>query len=133
WLLDSVGKQLCQWREQGDPTLKIILRMNEWMIREPSLISLLSDLLEQYRISADTLGLDVSDTVVVNADGTTLTAINALCGIGVQLGITLSGASLSYLIKLKRIPLRSLGMSPSFMRELTQDPEDPAALIALAS
>jgi EAL domain-containing protein (putative c-di-GMP-specific phosphodiesterase class I)/FixJ family two-component response regulator len=133
WLLNTACNHLTKWRQQGDPALKIILRLNEHMINEPMLLDLLSDALEQSGLNTDALGLDIPDTVVANANSQMLSAINGLRSVGVQLGITLTSASLSYLGKLKRIALHSLGMSPSFTRELTQDPDDPAALIALAS
>lgn len=133
WLLNAVCRHLKEWQQQGDAALKVILRMNEHLISETSLLNLLSEALEQSGLSADALGLDIPDTVIADANSQMLSAINGLRGIGVQLGITLTSASLSYLGKLKRIALHSLGISPSFMRELTQDTDDPAALIALAS
>jgi EAL domain-containing protein (putative c-di-GMP-specific phosphodiesterase class I) len=92
----------------------------------PHLASELEALLQRYELPHDVLELELTESTMLEAGSETLTTLQQLRQSGFTLAIDDFGTGYSSLAYLKNLPITSLKIDRSFVRDLTTDPDDRA-------
>lgn len=131
WVLQESCRLAAAWAGQGLPPLTVAVNLSPLQFSQPNLVQLVKDCLHTYQLPARQLELEVTESVVmqdVDQVAATLDAFNAL---GVKLSIDDFGTGYSSLSYLKRFAFDKLKVDQSFVRDLSDDPNDTAIVLAI--
>ena len=134
WVLETVCFQMRRWREWHDdkllPTLYVNLSAQEF--QRPTLVDEVCDLLGRSEIYPWQLGLEITETTMMNDADTTVETLRRLREIGVKLALDDFGAGYSSLSYLKNFPVDVLKIDRQFIRGLP-NAEDEAIVRAVVT
>ena len=135
WTLRTACAQARAWQEDGHPALTVAVNLSARQFQQPDLVAQVRRALDETGLPPSSLDLEVTEThAMQNAEATILT-LRELKRIGVRISIDDFGIGYSSLSYLKRLPIDTLKIDQSFVRDITTDPDDAAiatAVIALA-
>ena len=134
WVLETVCFQLRRWREwystESLPTVYVNLSAGEF--KRPTLVEEINELLRRSEILPRHLGLEITETTMMDEADDTVETLRALRSLGVKLAIDDFGAGYSSLSYLKRFPVDTLKIDRQFVQNLPNS-EDEAIVRAVVS
>lgn len=136
WVVRAACAEFSAWRSRGVGT-NAVLRLNvspvqlvaEGFVRE------VAATIEEFGLAGESVCLEITESVVVSDIETTRITLAALKEVGVQIAIDDFGTGYSVLSHLKSLPVDTLKIDKSFVRDLGTNAGDLAivrAVIALA-
>jgi diguanylate cyclase (GGDEF)-like protein len=134
WTLRRVCERARKWQDQGID-LPIAVNLSASQFHQPELVKELAGILRASGVSARTLELEITESMVMRDPERAVTVMEALRAMGVQLSIDDFGTGHSSLGYLKRFPIDRLKVDRSFVRDLPHNGDDVAitrAVIAMA-
>ena len=135
WTLRTACARARAWQEQGHPALTVAVNLSARQFQQPDLVTQVKRALDDTGLPPSSLDLEITEThAMQNAEATILT-LRELKRLGVRISIDDFGIGYSSLSYLKRLPIDTLKIDQSFVRDITTDPDDAAiatAVIALA-
>jgi PAS domain S-box-containing protein len=135
WVLAAAAKQIAAWRDAGERCVPVAVNLASTHLRERGLPPLVDGLLRQHELRLGSLEIEVTESILLTDPETSLDVARRLRAMGVPLSIDDFGTGYSSMSYLKRLPIGSLKIDRSFVRDLETDPDDEAivtAIIALA-
>lgn len=135
WVLRKVCMQSREWQDRGLPPLRVAVNLSSRQFWQKQLAETVSRLLQAFDLAPACLGLEITENILMQDEGSTIEALNALKGLGIQLSIDDFGIGYSSLNYLKRFPLDYLKIDRSFVRDIKDSRDDAAivsAIIAMA-
>jgi len=135
WVIGAACRQLAAWRAAGIGPLTVAVNLAATHLRESSLPDLVRRTLTQYALPSNCLEIEVTESVLMADPERCVENARRLSDLGVGLAIDDFGTGYSSLSYLKRLPITSLKIDQSFVRDLATDPDDAAiidAIIAMA-
>jgi EAL domain-containing protein (putative c-di-GMP-specific phosphodiesterase class I) len=131
WVLHAVCAQQAKWRAAGVAPIQVAVNLAASHLREPSLPGLVTHNLVQYGLPADSLGIEVTESVLLEDPEESIKNANTLARWGVSLSLDDFGIGYSSLSYLKRLPVSQIKIDQSFVRDLTVDASDAAIITAI--
>jgi diguanylate cyclase (GGDEF)-like protein/PAS domain S-box-containing protein len=135
WVLDEACRQLALWQKQGYTGMHVAVNLSAHQLRSPHLALSIDDCLTRHGIDAELLELEVTESVAMENPERAIEQLKALRDLGLKLAIDDFGTGYSSLAYLKHLPIQTLKLDRSFVRDIETDPNDAAisaATIALA-
>ncbi|MGL5986190.1 MAG: putative bifunctional diguanylate cyclase/phosphodiesterase, partial [Burkholderiales bacterium] len=136
WVMQQACAQVAAWREQGFNVPRMAVNLSVQQIEHRDLASRVARLLNQYRLDAGQLELEVTESTLMGQHQHATQTLFDLEKLGVQLSIDDFGTGYSSLSYLKRLPVHRLKIDRSFVLDIGRDPNDEAivrAVIALGN
>jgi diguanylate cyclase (GGDEF)-like protein/PAS domain S-box-containing protein len=135
WTLRTACASARAWQQAGHPNLTVAVNLSARQFQQPDLVAQVKRALDETGLPPSSLDIEVTEThAMQNAEATILT-LRELKRLGVRISIDDFGIGYSSLSYLKRLPIDTLKIDQSFVRDITTDPDDAAiatAVIALA-
>jgi len=135
WVLREACRQNRAWQSQGLPPLRVAVNISAVQLRHDDLADHVLLALRESGLAARYLEVEITESVVMqNASGAVL-MLDRLSALGVHLAVDDFGTGYSSLSYLKRLPIDTLKIDQSFIRDLSIDHSDAViveAIIALA-
>lgn len=135
---DFVTAQACatvqDWRQRGHPDLRLAVNVSARQLREADFVPALMRCLRSAGLPASALELEITETTLMGTGGPVIDTLHALRGLGVRLAVDDFGTGYSSLSYLKRLPLDTLKIDRSFVRDTPShrgDTEIVGAIIAM--
>jgi EAL domain-containing protein (putative c-di-GMP-specific phosphodiesterase class I) len=135
WVLETACAQLKRWHDAGHGEMIMSVNVASRQLRDPMFRDIVSQAIVASGIPAQSLELEITESVLLEHSNDTLRTLNELKRLGVSLAIDDFGTGYSSLSYLKRFPIDRLKIDQSFVRDLADDSNDLAivrAIIALA-
>jgi EAL domain-containing protein (putative c-di-GMP-specific phosphodiesterase class I) len=135
-LLEEACHEAARWRRQSPDAPFVSVNLAVRQIRHPGLVTDVVSVLDQARLPAEQLQLEITESAVMDTDDETLTTLHELAELGVRLAIDDFGTGYSNLVYLKSLPVRGLKLAGPFVEGLrtpTIDPTDEAILTSLVT
>jgi diguanylate cyclase (GGDEF)-like protein/PAS domain S-box-containing protein len=130
-VLRMACEQNKQWMENGHHHLKVGVNVSAKQMRESNIIETVSKVLKETGLPPDCLELELTESVIMDLSGQAMTVPLELKAMGVGFSIDDFGTGYSSLNYLKRLPVNTLKMDQSFVRDLTVDSNDAAIATAV--
>ena len=130
WVLQEACRQMIRWEEQGLVVPKIAVNLSVKQFERGSIAEMVAGVLRETGLDPGRLQLEVTESVIMNT-GDALAHINDLHAIGVELSIDDFGTGYSSLAYLKRMPVQTLKIDRSFIKDISTDINDEAITIAI--
>jgi EAL domain-containing protein (putative c-di-GMP-specific phosphodiesterase class I) len=93
----------------------------------------LRGLVEELAFDPSLIELEVTERVIIEGAGEARRALDDLAALGVGIAIDDFGTGYSGLAYLKRLPIDTVKIDQSFVRDLTVDPDDAAIVTAIVA
>ena len=134
WVVDAMARQIRAWRAQGlEPRVSFNVSPRE--LHRPDFAGELTARLQIAGVDPSCLTMELTESATLREPERIGPLLRELHGIGLQIAIDDFGAGWSSLSRLRQLPVQTLKIDRSFLREIPEDPEAGAivrAVIALA-
>jgi diguanylate cyclase (GGDEF)-like protein len=136
WVMRAACAEFAQWRSRGVGH-EAVLRINVSPVQlvTDGFVDTVADIIAEFGLDGGSVCLEITESVVVQDIETTRITLAGLKRAGLQVAIDDFGTGYSVLSHLKSLPVDTLKIDRSFVRDLGSDPGDLAivrAIIALA-
>jgi diguanylate cyclase (GGDEF)-like protein/PAS domain S-box-containing protein len=127
WVLRQACHQLRLWQIKypQDPPLTMNVNLSGKQIVQPDLIQEVKNVLEETGLKANTLKLEITESVIMENNEITSEAFKKLNQVGVQIQIDDFGTGYSSLGYLHKFPVNALKVDRSFVQRLGVNGSDP--------
>jgi diguanylate cyclase (GGDEF)-like protein/PAS domain S-box-containing protein len=135
WVLEAACAQVKEWQQQGQPELKVGVNLSARQLQAADVAEQVQKVLRETGLAAQYLDLEITETSAMQNPEATIATLRELKALGVSISIDDFGIGYSSLNYLKRLPVDTLKIDQSFVRDVTTDADDAAiatAIIALA-
>ncbi len=135
WLLRAACAQTRAWQQAGHSDLRIAVNISARQLGKRYLLDIIKRVLAETRMAADTLELEITESVVMQNARSTITTLKELKQMGIRLSIDDFGTGYSSLSYLRRFPIDTIKIDSSFVHEIPHNAEDVSiarAIIAMA-
>lgn len=135
WVIDEVCRQLVAWRALGFSEYKIAVNLSARQLQSQTLSDEIESILQRHQVDGRHLEIEITETAAMNEPALAVMQLNALRELGISVAIDDFGTGYSSLSYLKRLPINTLKLDRSFVRDIERDENDAAicsATVALA-
>ncbi|APO82195.1 putative bifunctional diguanylate cyclase/phosphodiesterase [Pseudomonas putida] len=133
WVLIEACRQMRQWLDQGHHGWRMAVNLSAIQFCHAGLVESVARALQQNNLPANCLTLEITETTAMHDADASLTVLQRLSDMGVDLSIDDFGTGYSSLMYLKRLPANELKIDRGFVRDLEQDSDDAAIVSAIVA
>jgi EAL domain-containing protein (putative c-di-GMP-specific phosphodiesterase class I) len=137
WVVAEACRQTAEWRVartgagQEGARLNVSVNVSAQQIADPRFPHQVAQSLEQSGIEPDKLWIEITERTLSGSGDALVDTLNVLRGQGIHLQIDDFGTGYSSLSDLKRLPIESLKIDPSFIDDLDRNSEAVAIVGAV--
>jgi diguanylate cyclase (GGDEF)-like protein/PAS domain S-box-containing protein len=134
WVLRAAFRQLHAWQQAG-LALRVAVNVSARQFRDPKLADLVVAVMADSHVDPRLVEIELTETAIMQDARASISALERLKSQGVSISIDDFGTGYSSLSYLKRLPLVTLKIDQSFVRDIATDSNDAAivrAIIGLA-
>jgi len=117
WVLKTALKQQSKWQSVGE-NLKMSVNLSFRDLDDDSLVSFISDNLQQWQLNSDCLMLEITETSVMEDPNRTIEILHQLDEMGLGISIDDFGTGYSSMMYLKKLPVDEIKIDRSFVSDL---------------
>jgi diguanylate cyclase (GGDEF)-like protein/PAS domain S-box-containing protein len=130
WVMRAACIDARRWQLRYSLPLRISVNLSPLQLRQPNLVALVAQILEETGVPASLLDLEVTESISVKSIPNLLETLQALRDLGCQISIDDFGTGQSSLDYIKRFPADRIKIDQSFVRNIGLDPDDEAIVEA---
>ena len=133
WVLNEACRQMSLWYAQGYEDWRIAVNLSALQFCHAGLVKSVAVALERHQLPANSLTLEITETTAMSDADASMTVLQQLSDMGVDLSIDDFGTGYSSLMYLKRLPANELKIDRGFVRDLEHDSDDAAIVSAIVA
>ncbi|WP_395607698.1 putative bifunctional diguanylate cyclase/phosphodiesterase [Pseudomonas sp. B22129] len=133
WVLNEACRQMALWYAQGYEDWRIAVNLSALQFCHAGLVNSVAAALERHQLPANSLTLEITETTAMSDADASMTVLQQLSDMGVDLSIDDFGTGYSSLMYLKRLPANELKIDRGFVRDLEHDSDDAAIVSAIVA
>ncbi len=124
WIIAQTCQEVARWPENIAAAISLSLRQ----VQNASLVKFLVEALAHSGIAPSRLELELTEAMLIEDNEDTMFTLKALRGLGINMAIANFGLGYASLSALKRLPLSTLKLDRSLIRNIGEDAETDAIL-----
>jgi diguanylate cyclase (GGDEF)-like protein len=132
WVLREALRQARAWQTPSRP-LSISINVSANQLARSNFVDRLRALIAETGIEPARIELEVTESVIIEGAGEAQAALDQVAALGVGVAIDDFGTGYSGLAYLKRLPIDTVKIDQSFVRDLTVDADDAAIVTAIVA
>jgi diguanylate cyclase (GGDEF)-like protein/PAS domain S-box-containing protein len=125
WVIEEVSKKLKAWKEKGITDVTIALNLSAKQFQQPNLVEIIKNAIEKNNLHPGQLEVEITEGAMQDTKET-VTILNRLQGLGVQIAVDDFGTGYSSLSYLKQFPINTLKIDRSFVEDVLTDQKNAA-------
>ena len=124
WVLQEACRQLKDWQQKGIANIRMSINLSAVQFLDKTLPARICDLLAEHGLSAGLLDLEVTESMSMASPDESISAMKTMRNSGLTLSIDDFGTGYSSLAYLKLLPINTLKIDRSFVKDIESDPND---------
>lgn len=124
WVIERTIRQLCDWREGGFPLVPIAVNISGRHLVSDELVPYISKLLTENDIEGSLLHVEITESILLHDMDRCIEVMEQLKALDISISIDDFGTGYSSLNYLKRLPIDTLKIDQSFVRDCDVKEED---------
>jgi len=135
YVLQEACRQNRAWQEAGFPKLRVSVNLSARQLRDNAFVPLVVKILAETGLEPRFLELELTESALMSDAGDTVSKLLRLKELGISISVDDFGTGYSSLSYLKHLPIDTIKVDRSFVRDIVTDPDDAAivdAIIAMA-
>ncbi|MGF6090837.1 putative bifunctional diguanylate cyclase/phosphodiesterase [Pseudomonas sp. 18173] len=133
WVLNEACRQMREWYVLGYTQWRIAVNLSAIQFCHSGLVQSVAKALATHHLPANSLTLEITETTAMSDADASMTVLQELSEMGVDLSIDDFGTGYSSLMYLKRLPANELKIDRGFVRDLERDSDDAAIVSAIVA
>src|SRR5476649_780253 len=133
WVLNEACRQMREWYVLGYTDWRIAVNLSALQFCHTGLVQSVAKALATHHLPANSLTLEITETTAMSDADASMTVLQDLSEMGVDLSIDDFGTGYSSLMYLKRLPANELKIDRGFVRDLEHDSDDAAIVSAIVA
>ncbi|MCL6572909.1 MAG: EAL domain-containing protein [Bacillus sp. (in: Bacteria)] len=117
WVIQEVLHQMSNWQDQGYPLVKVSVNVSQRQFRDKELVPTIGSNLHTFTIDAKYFEIEITESVIEDIE-LVIPKLNMLKEMGVGISIDDFGTGYSSLNILKDLPIDTLKVDQTFIRDL---------------
>lgn len=126
WVLRTACQQNKQWQLTGLPPITIAVNLSMRQFQQNNLVILIGKILEDTQLQPQYLELEITESIAIQDVDLTISVLRHLQSMGLHISMDDFGMGYSSLSALKHLPLDSLKIDQTFVRDLINNQQDTA-------
>ncbi len=118
WVLTEACRQGAEWNRTCSPELLISVNISAVQLKQSNFAEMVKHVLDETGFEPAHLELEVTESLLINSFEQTVAMLEELRGLGVRVSMDDFGTGYSSLNYLKRLPLNTLKIDQSFIRDI---------------
>lgn len=135
WVLQEACRQNKAWQDAGLSKMRVAVNLSAAQLRDNSFVQLVIQVLEKTGMDPHYLELELTESSLMGDAGDTVCKLLRLKELGISISVDDFGTGYSSLSYLKHLPIDTIKVDRSFVRDIVNDPDDAAivdAIVAMA-
>ena len=135
YVIQEACRQNRAWQEDGLPRLRVAVNISARQLRDNDFVALVIRILEETGLEPGYLELELTESALMNDAADAACKLLHLRDLGVSISVDDFGTGYSSLSYLKHLPIDTIKIDRSFVRDIASDPDDAAivdAIVAMA-
>ncbi len=126
WVLEEACKSLVAWSEAGlwQPGMRLSINISPRQFRRKTFVQDVKAILDQYNLPEESLDMEITEGVVIQNVEETISTMGNLAASGVSFSLDDFGTGYSSISYLKSLPVSTLKIDRSFVRDIVDDQND---------
>lgn len=133
WILNEACRQNKAWQEAGYPRMKVSVNISLRQLHELDFVESVAGALKRSGLESRYLELELTESVIMSDPDDTIMKLLRLKELGISLAVDDFGTGYSSLSYLKHLPIDTLKIDRSFVRDIHRDLDDEAIVSAIIS
>ena len=136
WVLQQASRQNRAWQDLGLKPIRMAVNLSVRQFIQKELADSILSIIERAGLAPEFLELEITEDLLLEHNQTNIITLTKLRNRGVHISIDDFGTGYSSLSYLKRLPIDTLKIDQSFLRDIDNDPDNKAitsAIIAMAA
>lgn len=135
WLFEQACLYLHNWQQQGiwQTGMKLSINVSPRQFRHTGFVDDVQRTLEKYPFCKNAIDFEVTENVVIGSIEETANIMQQLCDLGVTFSLDDFGTGYSSISYLKNLPVSSLKIDKSFVRDIRIDRNDKVLVESMAT
>ncbi len=133
WAIRETCRMARAWQKRDLPSLCFAVNVSPRQFRQPNLVEMIQEILEETGLPPHLLELEVTETLLMSDVEDAIEKMSKFKELGILLAIDDFGSGYSSLSYLKHFPINKLKIDRSFIKDLHLDKNDLAIAASVAS
>ncbi|WP_317929318.1 putative bifunctional diguanylate cyclase/phosphodiesterase [Halioxenophilus sp. WMMB6] len=135
WILEEACRKLQEWQQMGvwQSGMRLSINISPRQFRRSEFVDDVKATLRDIPIEYGSLDIEVTEGVVIGNIDDTASTMRELCDIGISFSLDDFGTGYSSISYLKRLPVATLKIDQSFVRDIRIDRSDKVLVESMAS
>jgi diguanylate cyclase (GGDEF)-like protein len=135
YVLREACRQNKAWQDAGLPKIKVAVNLSARQLHDNAFLPLVMQILEETGLEPRFLELELTESALIGNTSDTVCKLLRLKEMGIGISVDDFGTGYSSLSYLKHLPIDTIKVDRSFVRDIVNDPDDAAivdAIVAMA-
>ena len=119
WVLRTACAQNMAWQKQGYPLLRIAVNISARQFRAPNFIKTVAGILLEIGMDPQWLELEITESIAMENGEASVEMLNSFKELGIRISIDDFGTGFSSLNYLRRMPIDTLKIDQSFIKDIS--------------
>lgn len=124
WILERACMEMLPWCTGSEHAIRLAVNLSPAQFIREDLYEVIAAILQKTGFPGDHLELEITESLFGPGSVDACTILEKLRRLGIELSIDDFGTAYSSLSRLKQLPLHTLKIDKSFVRDLGHDPDD---------
>lgn len=133
WIIDTACRDAAAWRKASSPDFRISVNLFAAQLRSGDLRSIIRNALDRHALPPAALGLEITETTVLDDEAVFLPLLEGLREDGIKLAFDDFGTGFASLSLAARYPLTHLKIDKSFVQQALDSAKDRVIVQAITS
>ncbi|MDI6742061.1 MAG: EAL domain-containing protein [Smithella sp.] len=131
WVLKNACAQNAAWQRQGLPPVHVAVNLSLRQLMDDKIIDDIRNALDESGLAPHLLELEITESMIMFKTTRLLEVLTKIKAMGVRLALDDFGTGYSSLAQIKNLPIDTLKVDRSFIRNLPEGTEDKAIIEAI--
>jgi EAL domain-containing protein (putative c-di-GMP-specific phosphodiesterase class I) len=131
WVLREACRQVQAWLDSGFQAVPVAVNISALEFRHKDFLDHVALILKETGLAPHYLELELTESILMHDAESSVSVLQSLKAMGVQLAIDDFGTGYSSLSYLKRFPIDTLKIDQSFVRDIVTDVDDATIVAAV--
>ena len=132
WALKQACTQIQQWQSQGSKKFPVSVNVSQKQLLKKDFHENVQKILADSKLEPQYLDLEVTESSLIQMDQS-IENMNKICQLGVHFSLDDFGTGFSSLSYLQRLPLKTLKIDQSFIKNIASNSHDAALVSAIVA
>ncbi len=121
WTIESTCSQIQEWSQKFGDTVKIGINLSGRQFEQPDLVKKFKRIMKSKGVQPKHLEIEITETAVMTNIKTAITILEQFRELGIQISLDDFGSGYTSLGYLKKLPINTLKIDQSFIRDCTDN------------